>query len=216
MNLNFSLCQMDGKNQPLQERIIPKGCWKKAVLQRYSPSIEKRTWKSAGHSSRKPWVNMYEYLLIVMLCFIFWDIQVFFKLIKTVQIAFLILCLCIFLLCLHLELVVSFFIGIKISEGLCSQTWSSLQMLSAKLSAAASVLSSRHWQLSCTWMQGDEGGGVLGPVTHVFSGFCACLCVWISLSWKSVKEFWKMDLHSVCSVLFVNFLLPKMNSEVLI
>lgn len=108
------------------------------------------------------------------------------------------------------------FIGIKISEGLCSQTWSSLQMLSAKLSAAASVLSSRHRQLSCTWMQGDEGGGVLGPVTHVFSGFCACLCVWISLSWKSVKEFWKMDLHSVCSVLFVNFLLPKMNSEVLI
>lgn len=62
------------------------------------------------------------------------------KLIKIAQVAFLILYLCIFLLCLSLELVVSFFIVIKISEGLRSQICSSLQMLSGKFSAAGSLL----------------------------------------------------------------------------
>lgn len=71
MSLNCSLCQMDGRSQRLPGKTIPEGCWKRAVLQRYSPNTEKPTWRSAGRLSRKPWVSMYEYLLLWVWAFLF-------------------------------------------------------------------------------------------------------------------------------------------------
>lgn len=96
------------------------------------------------------------------------------KLIKIVHVSFLMLYLCIFLLCLCLEVVVSFFISIEVDESLCSQTCSSSPMLSAKLLGAAAS----HHPDADNFVAPEfkeTGRCLLGPMTHIFSLFWFCV-----------------------------------------
>lgn len=98
------------------------------------------------------------------------------NLIKIVHVSFLMLYLCVFLLCLCLEVVVSFFISVEVGESLCSQTCSSSLMLSAELFGAAASCHPDVDNFVAPEFKETREGGLSGPVTHIFSLFCLCIC----------------------------------------